>query len=150
MEHIRVLNFQIKTPTKVVKFVPGDDNINFKLSFGTALISDGDIAVAIINLTCEVKKTEEEICWMEAHYFFPIKNTTGVELRTLLNAEPGLQAQIIALAYSTLRGMLFERTRGTILQTELLPTVQPKDLIQSVRHEGHTYAEFPNPEVGPK
>jgi len=146
MNGLRVQYFSLSAPKKPFKFNPLSDNFDFNLQFGGGIDNhDGALIVEITSIVL-VKATSEQICEISAQFKFEVLNSTGIETARFLNKNPMLRANILALAYSTLRGVLFERCRGTILEGELLPTVAPRSFLNDLKEHGVSYMGVRKPQ----
>lgn len=111
---------------------PSGDSINYRLNFQTGLTNEDKQIVVRIDLDCVLKKDEYHFFNLQVSFYFDYTNKSKVPLRELLEHDQRFKAHVVSLAYSTLRGIVFEKGRGTILNFELLPTVPLQALVQGI------------------
>jgi hypothetical protein len=146
LAHARVHDFRIKDMIPGEDWKTEEDNLNFKLQFASGSTPNDKEVVVTINLVCELKSRKEDFCWLKASFWIFVKKSTDTSLETILREENNFRAQMHAIAYSTMRGILFEKGKGTILAEELLPTVSPSSLINTGEMPGHAYGELSSPD----
>jgi hypothetical protein len=93
--------------------------------------------VANLNLViraelAEVERSHPVECRLDVWFYFNILNWDDMitEENGKAVANITLQMSLLGIAFSTARGMLIERTRGTVFQEQYLPVVSPSSLLK--------------------
>ncbi len=68
---------------------------------------------------------------------FKVKSNNDFEMNI------SLETSLVSIAISTARGILMERTNGTLIRNIILPLVNPKDLILSPKMNGESKSKIP-------
>jgi len=75
--------------------------------------------------------------YYDMYFHFAIANmddhVSGTGAARKINAQLG--ATLMGIAYSTMRGVLLERTAGTFFQGTILPVIDPKKLLNGTKGE---------------
>lgn len=82
-----------------------------------------------IELQHDEKDIQAQLCSRVFGHFM-IDNLEDFILEEENAVSSELSAILVGLVYSTLRGILFDRTKGTIFEGLLLPIIAPKALLQ--------------------
>lgn len=133
LENVIIDNFSIKNPNHpTTNKSKGFVNYEFKFQFHI----DEKINILIIQLLTDaiVKETEETILTSKISFHFKVSEINKViktndETKELKIASDLLH-MLINLIISTVRGIFIEKTKGTILQKELLPIIEPESLLK--------------------
>jgi len=136
---ITVEEFHLHRPKIEFKLEDTGNILDFGISPSIATANDNSAVNVGLTIICKVRETQEEFCSISASFLIHCRMVVErVSLQDVLTATPLLKAQLISIAYSTLRGILHERGRGTLLEFEPLPTISPSTFLSPVRIDGVT------------
>jgi hypothetical protein len=88
------------------------------------------------------------MCWCCIEFRFVVENFEDfvkVEEKDEIRIDAALAATLLAMAYSTARGIVFERTRGTFFDGVILPVIDPFNTLftEVLRIFGKMCKEYP-------
>lgn len=130
--------FNYNSLTKIFKPEPGESLVNYNIVPNAGFIVDKNEAVVTISINGSIKSTNEEFVNISVRFIFEVKNLkdfveeVGGKITFMEKSnEKNLLASIVGVSYSTMRGILITKGAGTILQTELLPVLDPNIFFKS-------------------
>lgn len=128
--------FNFNNPVKSFIAKPGISNYNIDPKVGCNI--DTNQFFVILNISSKIVETDETFFNSSTTFLFEMNNLKDIieknennlvifkhkeqEERTLLS--------LISISYSTMRGIILEKGSGTILQTEILPIIDPNVFIK--------------------
>ena len=94
----------------------------------------------IINckIKCSILETQELIMEIETLYVFIVDNlgkyvvTKDTKTEFIDKKNLAFLASLIGLSYSTSRGIVLEKCRGTIVETQVMPVINPMKFIKPI------------------
>jgi hypothetical protein len=105
-------------------------------------------ALDLVQIVFQIVLSETEdddaatMCELSVRYDYSVTGITWVPnaegTRAVLDIPTSLLETMFSVAYSTTRGILYEKARGTAIDSMLIPIVVPKDLIpenSALHHE---------------
>ncbi len=129
---IRERRLLLNAPTK--PFDPDakqvvDYNINPTVQFHL----EKEELIIVMDTTAVIKETQEELMQIEVMFGFEIKDLRNLIAPSGPDQKYGFKNPehakifpvLIGLSYSTLRGIVLEKTRGTLLTKNFMPVVDP-------------------------
>ena len=128
---IQTNRFNFSSPKINIPF----DEVNVDYNINPIIKYDikEDLILLIINVKAKITGTEENILDSETTFIYhakdlktfmePLEDTNTWKFKDA--KDDGLVVAILGISISTLRGMLYEKSRGTILELKLLPIVNP-------------------------
>lgn len=113
-----------------------DYNIDPKVGFN---VKDSLVFVTV-TITASSKATRDKVMLIETIFTFSIKDlesflekdprTDNKSWKFKDNKDEGILLTFISIAYSTMRGIVLEKSKGTILERHFLPIVDPRIFIK--------------------
>ena len=132
LSSIKTLSFSIKEPT-TLDDTSKDFNINYEISPKLGINYDDKEVKLIIDVTGELQSSKEEILSSSIEFIFTINNLEEL----VFVKEGGFEIKdaqwtvvILSLALSTLRGIIFAKSEGTVLQKKHIPVLDPNTFIK--------------------
>ncbi len=136
LKSIRVNSFSIETPKKKVSEkepVLYDFNVvpEIKYNIGENLILVG------LQGTVTIKETSEKVLEINVAFIyaakdlgsFVVQNENGIwDFKD--KKDEGLIITLLSISLSTLRGIIYEKTRGTIMDSVVMPVMDPSTFIK--------------------
>ena len=114
--------------------------VGFKLGFSqrTGFDFNNNYVRVGINILLQGMKSENEIIGVKAEYGFDFKYFVDNLKDFIINGNDEkktvsgkLGVTLISIAYSTVRGIVLERTQGTYLNGIILPIIDPRELLKN-------------------
>lgn len=130
-------SFSIKVPSKKIENVAKME-IDYDVNPSVKYNIQEDCILIMVNIKALIKETQEEILSIETGFIYH-----AIDLKKFMqeigktnvwkfsnSKDNGLLVVLIGLSLSTMRGILFEKTRGTILHKYPLPIMDAKDFVK--------------------
>ena len=118
-----------------------DEDRQIAQSFGIATAirydwnTDQNIIGIVIDNKYQRQDNQKDVLQFECRINFVVEDLESfVDIRDPQNdfdMDESLETTLVSISISTIRGMLFERTRGTVFHKHLLPLMDPKKLLVS-------------------
>lgn len=134
---IKSNRFNFSTPKG--KFVVEEVKIDYTINPTIKYNIEEDLIFIIINVIAKINDTEEIILDSENTFIYhakdlktfmePLEDTKSWKFKD--QKDEGLIVTILGISISTLRGILYEKSRGTILELKLIPIVNPSVFIKT-------------------
>lgn len=108
--------------------------IEFQTDFQFNVYNDSSKIGCLLNLKVIVPNFEEEFAELKVEFFFIIRPFDKVVLKTdddKYGIPDALMHNLASISISTARGILFEKLRGSVLQNDIFPLINPADLFNS-------------------
>jgi hypothetical protein len=137
LKSIETTNFVIKNPTQKIeslKKLEIDFDVNPVVKYNIAQ----DCILILVEIKGLIKETQEEILHIKTAFVYHAidlkKYMEEIEKtnvwKFLDSRNNALLVTLIGVSLSTMRGILFEKTRGTILEKFNLPIMNPSDFVK--------------------
>ena len=134
LSNIRTEHFFIRDPQK--KFNSKKEvivNYNINCTIPNQLLNN--CVIVILRISANIIETEERICEIVTGFRYEIhsiNNKPIVEFEELDISEE-IITTFVSISISTIRGILLEKTKGTILHKQMLPIIDPGKLVRDLK-----------------
>lgn len=137
---INIFEFRFRNPLDFVDPISDPSNlpINLKYQINYRWNIEQNLFAVVIEFIFEFKKDETlneilKLKYLIEFFVEDLKSLLIVRSKNDFDIDELLETTLVNMAYATGRGILFEKTQGTILANMFLPPVSPKDLILSLK-----------------
>lgn len=130
-------SFSIKIPIKKIENVSKLE-IDFDVNPAIKYHIEEDGILIMVNVKALIKETQEEVMEIETAFVYH-----AIDLKKFMQQVPetnvwkfidskdnGLLVVLIGISLSTMRGIVFEKTRGTFLHKYQLPVMDARDFVK--------------------
>ena len=100
--------------------------VEFQTNFNFRAIENEDLLACLISVKLVLLETREDFAELKVENFFEIKPFNDVIKKgegNNLDIPNGILINIASISASTIRGILFEKLKGTIVQNEIYPLI---------------------------
>lgn len=129
---VQMLEAGIKTNEEYRANPVQPDNISLNTSTDLRINVEEEVVVLGLSIEMQAVANESDLGLTGQYnyrFVFQVEN-----LHEFFDPENGIQGQmaatLVSIGYSTLRGIILERTKGTFFGATLLPVVDPKDIMK--------------------
>lgn len=102
--------------------------VNFNSNFQFKVLPDEERMNCIVSVIVSIIETGEPLCELNVKNAFDVKSLAKI-VKTKKNGEfdvpTDILSTIVSLSISTVRGILHEKLKGTIIQGEVYPLINP-------------------------
>jgi hypothetical protein len=134
--NINTYKFIFSFPPKILED-GANELVNFSFDPKIMFNIKEDFILIKFTIKANIKQNEEYIMEIETNFIFKVENLKDYVVTKKTTTEfkdekdlPFL-ASIIGLSYSTMRGIILEKCKGTILEQNILPAINPMTFINS-------------------
>lgn len=131
---IKIDQFSLKEPQK--KFDQNKDSIvNYQINCTIPHKIINKNLLVLIKVIAIIIETEEILLEIQTGFQFEIDSINNKPLSQIkeIKLPEDLVTTFVSISISTIRGIIFERAKGTVLQNQLMPVVNPKNLIREFK-----------------
>lgn len=135
---IKELEFAYKNPVEIIPdFTPDKNSLEVKVNVNYRWNLEKNLFGVVIDLFYLIKdKNNKNIELVKLSFITEfiienLKETFTVRTNNDFDMDERFESTIVGLAVSTGRGILFEKTKGTIFNNFIFPVVNPMELILS-------------------
>lgn len=130
LKNIESLSFSYANLSKKYRKKIGDI-VQINVSYVFETLHKKEEAILILKVSIVNKETSREICLAETKFIFGIRN-----MERLINGNSFISKQIpltlVSISYSTFRGQIFEKLKGTPLENiPPIPVIDPNLLLEN-------------------
>ena len=107
--------------------------VNFNSNFQFKVFPDKEIITCIVSVNVSIIKTGESFCDLNVENDFEVKPLAKIvktEEEGKFDVPTEILRTIVSLSISTVRGILYEKTKGSIIQGEIYPLINPSSLFE--------------------
>jgi len=133
---IHTSKFSISLP-KIKYNISGKELLDYSINPIVKFNVEKSLIVITIEVFAIIKETKERIMDAEIVFFYNAKDLKNYVVFneekkwSFINSKDiGLTVVLIGISFSTMRGILLERCRGTVLEAHPLPIVDPKIFLE--------------------
>ena len=136
LKSIRVNSFSIETPKQKVNEnepVLYDFNVIPEIKYNLA----ENLILVALQGTVKIKQTSEKVLEINVAFIFAAKDLNSFILQNEKGIwdfkdkkDEGLIITLLSISLSTLRGIIYEKTRGTIMDSVVMPVMDPSTFIK--------------------
>lgn len=131
LEKIQTNKFTFSLPTS-----PFDKAQKERVEYSIISIPKASIEKELLNISLSVlisiKETQEIVCEIESNFIYWVENLASYQKDGKPEFENDFLITFFSISVSTMRGILYERCRGTFLQADFLPIINPTDFFKSI------------------
>ncbi|WP_445711734.1 hypothetical protein [Flavobacterium sp.] len=109
--------------------------VEFQTNFQFRAIEKEDLLACLISVKLVLLATNEDFAELKVESFFEIKpfNEVIKKVENKYDIPDGILVNIASLSASTVRGILFEKLKGTIVEKEVYPLIDVNSLFNEFR-----------------
>ncbi|QRM89769.1 hypothetical protein FG167_11200 [Lacinutrix sp. WUR7] len=107
--------------------------VNFNSNFQFKVFPDKEMITCIVSVNVSIIETGESFCELNVENEFEIKplaKIVKIEAEDKHNVPTEILRTIVSLSVSTVRGILYEKSKGSIIQGEVYPLINPMSLFE--------------------
>lgn len=132
LQAIKTVNFSFSLPLKNIDKKTSFD-IEYNVSPSVKFNISNDLILVIVKIKGRIKQTEEEVLYAENSFVYHASNLKTYLVKTeksktwkFIDARHDeLITLLIGISVSTMRGVVYEKTKGTIFQNTPIPILDP-------------------------
>lgn len=105
--------------------------VNFLSNFKFDVTPENNKISCLVSVSISIVETSELLCELEVQNDFEIKELNDIkrnDIKGKIDLPIELMRTLISLSISTVRGVLSEKMKGTIIQGEIYPLIDPATL----------------------
>jgi hypothetical protein len=134
---IKTLEFFIIEPSKNIIKNFNSENLQLDFGVGFSFNTDLNLFAVIIGIHQTYIDEKEEIELLRfrnvTEYFIKDLKDVLVDTQNIKFSEEGLIEILLSVAYSTIRGIIFEKTSGSFMNEFYLPIINPSEVIRQMQ-----------------
>ena len=107
--------------------------INFNTNFNFQVKQEKNLLICIISLNLSIIETGESYCDLVIENEFEIKQLSKILIKNKakeFNVPVEILRTLVSMSSSTMRGILYEKSKGTMIQNEIYPIFDPSKIIK--------------------
>ncbi len=109
--------------------------VQFQTNFQFRIIDSEELVICLISIKLVLLETKEDFAELKVENIFEIKPINAIIKKdeNSFNIPNEILANIASLSASTVRGILFEKLKGTIVEREIYPLFDVNSLINELK-----------------
>lgn len=114
------------------EFSQGDGTIDTNIDIGLGIVHEHNTIFVNVSVSYKDSKDSEELMFYHTQLHFDISPDIIPEADNITSVDKNLVRSLIQLSISMVRGIIYARTKGTYLQSQLLPLVNSAAITEDV------------------
>lgn len=105
--------------------------VNFNSNFQFKILPDRELITCIVSVNVSIIETDESFCELNVENNFEIKPLAKIiktEKDGKFDVPTEMLKNIVSLSTSTVRGILYEKSKGSIIQGDVYPLIKSSTL----------------------
>ncbi len=148
MSNVKKMSFEMKIDgIKIINFSQSNlelefekgfkAKVEFRTDFAFGVFPDTSKLSCLLTIKVLLPELNDEFAELKVEFSFKIKPFNEIVINKGENAfeiPDTLMHNLASISLSSARGILFEKLRGTVLQNEIFPLVNPANLFEKKKH----------------